>query len=146
MRFQAMPLPPANKCVGAAWGKFHLEVAPKQRHFGFMPVTLSIKNAPDNVVEALRQRARANHRSLQGELLAIIEEAARHTGTAPNRLDELMARVKARNLPQDGLRSVDIIRRERDRGWTYASNPNHHADTDADRAADLADSARNPGR
>jgi antitoxin FitA len=41
-----------------------------------MPVNLSIKNAPCGVVERLRQRAKRRHRSLQGELLAIIEEAA----------------------------------------------------------------------
>ena len=42
-----------------------------------MPVNLSIKNAPDEVVRHLRRRAERHHRSLQGELLAIIEEAAR---------------------------------------------------------------------
>lgn len=42
-----------------------------------MSVNLSIKNAPDDVVERLRQRADRHHRSLQGELLAIIEDAAR---------------------------------------------------------------------
>ncbi len=42
-----------------------------------MPVSLSIKNAPDEVVRRLRQRAERHHRSLQGELLAIIEEAVR---------------------------------------------------------------------
>ena len=41
-----------------------------------MPVNLSIKNAPDHTVERLRQRAVRNHRSLQGELMAIIEAAA----------------------------------------------------------------------
>jgi antitoxin FitA len=41
-----------------------------------MLVNLSIKNAPDDVVQRLRQRAERNHRSLQGELLAIIEAAA----------------------------------------------------------------------
>jgi plasmid stability protein len=40
-------------------------------------MTLSIKNAPDDVVQRLRRRAKKNHRSLQGELLAIIEEAVR---------------------------------------------------------------------
>jgi plasmid stability protein len=40
-----------------------------------MPVNLSIKNAPDEVVQRLRERAARNHRSLQGELMAIIEEA-----------------------------------------------------------------------
>jgi antitoxin FitA len=41
-----------------------------------MPVNLSIKNAPDYVVRRLRARAERHHRSLQGELLAIIEAAA----------------------------------------------------------------------
>ena len=40
-----------------------------------MPVNLSIKNAPDHIVARLRERARRHHRSLQGELLAIIENA-----------------------------------------------------------------------
>jgi plasmid stability protein len=40
-----------------------------------MPVNLSIKNAPDQVVQRLRERAERHHRSLQGELLAIIEAA-----------------------------------------------------------------------
>lgn len=42
-----------------------------------MPVNLSIKNAPDVIVERLRQRAKRHHRSLQGEMLAIFEEATR---------------------------------------------------------------------
>jgi plasmid stability protein len=97
-----------------------------------MPVTLSIKNAPDDVVEALRQRARANHRSLQGELLAIIEEATRRPVAAPDRVAEVLARAKARNLPQDGESSTDMIRRWRDSGYSLATNPTHHADTEAD--------------
>jgi plasmid stability protein len=42
-----------------------------------MSINLSIKNASDEVVAALKLRARQNHRSLQGELMAIIEAAAR---------------------------------------------------------------------
>jgi antitoxin FitA len=41
-----------------------------------MSVHLSIKNASDEVVAALKLRAKKHHRSLQGELMAIIEEAA----------------------------------------------------------------------
>ncbi len=40
-----------------------------------MPVNLSIKNVPDALAEKLRQRAERNHRSLQRELMAIIEQA-----------------------------------------------------------------------
>lgn len=37
--------------------------------------TLSIKDVPEDWAEALRQRAARNHRSLQGELTAILEAA-----------------------------------------------------------------------
>jgi plasmid stability protein len=40
-----------------------------------MPVNLSIKNVPDELAERLRERARRAHRSLQGELMVILEEA-----------------------------------------------------------------------
>jgi len=40
-----------------------------------MGITLSIKNAPSDVVRRLRRRAKNHRRSLQGELLTIIEEA-----------------------------------------------------------------------
>jgi plasmid stability protein len=52
---------------------------------------LSIKNVPNDVVERLRRRAERNHRSLQGELLAIIETAVREEQLATPReiLDEV---------------------------------------------------------
>ena len=37
--------------------------------------TLSIKDVPETWAEALRQRAARNHRSLQGKLIAIVEQA-----------------------------------------------------------------------
>ncbi|MGH8642775.1 MAG: FitA-like ribbon-helix-helix domain-containing protein [Burkholderiales bacterium] len=40
-----------------------------------MPVTLTIKEVPDRVADKLRQRAAASHRSLQGELMAMLEQA-----------------------------------------------------------------------
>lgn len=79
-----------------------------------MPVTLSIKNAPDDVVERLRERAARNHRSLQGELLSIIEAAV-----TPNRkldVDEVWAESKRLGLssPDD---STETIRADRDRDY-----------------------------
>jgi len=41
-----------------------------------MSVNLSIKNVPEAVAAKLRERAQRNHRSLQGELMAILENAA----------------------------------------------------------------------
>jgi hypothetical protein len=40
---------------------------------------LSVKDIPEAWAEALRQRAARNHRSLQGELMAIIEAALVNT-------------------------------------------------------------------
>jgi plasmid stability protein len=40
-----------------------------------MALNLSIKNVPEHVVERLRSRAERNRRSLQGELLTIVEAA-----------------------------------------------------------------------
>ena len=40
-----------------------------------MPVDLSIKRVPDVVARQLRRRAEHHHRSLQGELMAILQEA-----------------------------------------------------------------------
>lgn len=38
-------------------------------------VNFSIKNVPEAVAQGLRERAAQNHRSLQGELMAILEAA-----------------------------------------------------------------------
>jgi plasmid stability protein len=47
-----------------------------------MPVNLSIKQVPDELAERLRRRAARNRRSLQRELLSILEAAAGHGAPA----------------------------------------------------------------
>lgn len=42
-----------------------------------MAATLSVKNVPDEVVRALRNRAVSNQRTLQEELLHILKQAAK---------------------------------------------------------------------
>ena len=91
---------------------------------------LSIKDVPDEVAEALRQRAARNHRSLQGELMAIIQQAAQ-AGTvavpAPDRASfegrrgtrtiEELANERRALFPEPvrgGPLAVDIIRTDRD--------------------------------
>ena len=73
---------------------------------------LSIKSVPEEQVRRLRERAKANHRSLQGELRALIDEA---TGT-PRRLgiDEIGARVRGLNLTRRD-EAARLIREDRDR-------------------------------
>ena len=49
-----------------------------------MSVNLSIKEVPDMLADRLRLRAERNHRSLQGELMAIIERAANEPSDTPS--------------------------------------------------------------
>jgi plasmid stability protein len=48
-----------------------------------MAVNLSIKGVGDDVAARLRLRAERNHRSLQGELMAIVEDAAADSSARP---------------------------------------------------------------
>jgi plasmid stability protein len=101
--------------------------------------TLSIKDVPDDLAERLRQRAARNHRSLQGELMAIIEQAVQPSQPAPapapppeavglgwggrpilrrgsKTIEQIAAEHRAR-FPQplrSGPSAVDIIRADRD--------------------------------
>ena len=76
-----------------------------------MSVSLSIKNVPASVLERLRARAARNRRSLQGELLDLIERAADELPAISARA--VHERIKKLNLPE-GERSVEIIRELRD--------------------------------
>ena len=94
-----------------------------------MSVNLSIKDVPDDVAERLRARAARNHRSLQGELMTIVEQAAAEA-PAPSdiyrtavfvqrgtKTIEQIAADARRRFPeavQGGPRAVDIIRQDRD--------------------------------
>lgn len=77
-----------------------------------MPTNLSIKNAPDHLVSRLRERARRHHRSLQGELLAIIENAIREE--QPSTAAEVLAEVRRLGLETPG-EAASVVRADRDR-------------------------------
>jgi plasmid stability protein len=89
-----------------------------------MAVNLSVKNVPDELAELLRRRAAANHRSLQKELLSILE-AALGRAAAPRgsampvadgrtlTIDEVAERAR-KLFPHGTESSVDYIRRMRD--------------------------------
>lgn len=76
-----------------------------------MPVNLSIKNAPDEIVIRLRERASRNHRSLQGELLAILEGAVRNEDRLSP--DDVLERVRRLGLHTPS-ESAAMIRADRD--------------------------------
>jgi antitoxin FitA len=91
---------------------------------------LSIKDVPEHVAQALRQRAARNHRSLQGELMVIIQEAVQpgdvtkqtstrrsFEGRRGTRTIEEFAEESRRLFPEPvrgGPLGVDIIRADRD--------------------------------
>ena len=71
-------------------------------------VTLSVKNVPNDVAKRLRARAARNHRSLQGELMAILSVAA-HSPT----VGELATFVRELGLSTPS-ESAALIRADRD--------------------------------
>lgn len=77
-----------------------------------MPVNLSINNVPDELAERLRRRAERSHRSLQGELMTILTEAA---GRSSGRLSvqEVRRRVAELGLRTHG-ESAAMVREDRD--------------------------------
>lgn len=87
---------------------------------------LSIKNVPAAVIERLRERAARNHRSMQGELLALVSAAAAGTPGEPalaapaGRGHKSIEQIAAEHLQRRprpltrGEPSVDLIRADRD--------------------------------
>lgn len=89
---------------------------------------LSIKDVPEALAEALRRRAALNHRSLQGELMFIIEQAAAGMAAPPGAassaatrrghkaIEQIAAEMRAAGVrPVAGQPlAVDILRAERD--------------------------------
>ncbi len=75
-----------------------------------MPVNLSIKNAPDDMVQRLRESAERHHRSVQGELMAIIEAAVRED--RPVTPAEILADVR-RLGPHTPREAASIVRADR---------------------------------
>jgi antitoxin FitA len=76
-----------------------------------MPINLSIKNAPDDLVAALKIRAQRNHRSMQREVLTILETAVREP--RPLTPDEILAKVRRLGL-RTPAEAADMIRKDRD--------------------------------
>ena len=89
-----------------------------------MSVNLSIKEVPDDLAERLRQRAARNHRSLQGELMAIIAQAAsepapqvpgiKHSWAQGWKTIEQVADEARQRYPVGTASSVEFIRAMRD--------------------------------
>lgn len=85
-----------------------------------MPVDFSIKQVPDEIAERLRDRAQRNHRSLQGELRALIEAAAMESAEPVKVLRERAPvygagiEMSSRRVVAPQSESALMIREERD--------------------------------
>lgn len=77
-----------------------------------MSPSLSIKNVPEEVLQRLRTRAERNRRSLQKELLAIVEAAAFEKPEMT--LEELAQRAREMGLSSPD-QATRWIREDRDR-------------------------------
>jgi plasmid stability protein len=76
-----------------------------------MSMNLSIKNVPDELAERLRERAARNHRSLQGELMAILEQSVTDKAVVTPR--EILDEVRNLGL-KTGAQAARMVREERD--------------------------------
>ena len=77
--------------------------------------TLYVREVPERLYKRLRARARRNGRSLNAEVIEILEGTAARDAEAAavtRRLAELAQRI---DLPADAPRPEEIIRAERDR-------------------------------
>ena len=68
-----------------------------------MPVNLSVKNVPEAIAAKLRERAARNHRSLQGELMAILENAAIEPNVTRTSAGGASYEIEASTAPNEGL-------------------------------------------
>ena len=76
-----------------------------------MAVSFSIKNVPDHLAEKIRRRAVMNHRSLQRELLVILEESV--TGERALTPSDILSELQRIGL-KTPKEAVGLVRKDRD--------------------------------
>lgn len=76
-----------------------------------MTVNLSIKNVPEEIADRLRRRAARHHRSLQGELMTILEDAVSEDDAISP--EEALERVRSIGL-ETPREAAEMIRSDRD--------------------------------
>ena len=87
-----------------------VEVRRKEGRDPRQVVDFSIKEVPAELAERVRARADQHHRSLQGELMTILEEAVQY---APTTVGDLRQAVRQSGL-QTGPEATDMVRGGRD--------------------------------
>jgi len=74
---------------------------------------VTVRNLDDAVVESLKKRARANNRSLEGELRQLLTDAAKPVGPAD--LRALAERIAAMTPDRPQTDSADLLHEDRRR-------------------------------
>jgi plasmid stability protein len=81
--------------------------------------TLYVENVPDDLYEALRNRARSQRRSIAAEVLMLLEENIPTKKTLKARREALKKLEKLRSTPSPGSgpfpTSEEVIREDRER-------------------------------
>jgi plasmid stability protein len=75
---------------------------------------LHIRNVPEQVVATLKRRAKENGRSLNSEVVEILEDSGRRYEQAADLLRELGELRAEWLLPDDAPKPEDVIREARD--------------------------------
>lgn len=83
-----------------------------------MGINLSIKDVPDEEVERLRERAKRNHRSLQGELRALVQEAVNVKPSSETSrkltIQDIAKRIRKLDISSRS-EAARLVRQDRDR-------------------------------
>jgi plasmid stability protein len=77
--------------------------------------TLYVRDVPEKLYKRLRARARRNGRSLNAEVLELIDEAVLRELTSDEITDRLAELAAEIDLSPDAPRPEDMIRQERNR-------------------------------
>ena len=76
-----------------------------------MAVTLRVENVPEEIAARLEERARKSRRSLQGELLRILEKAVAEEGRLTPK--QVLEKVRSMKL-KTPAESATFVRQDRD--------------------------------
>jgi antitoxin FitA len=104
-----------------SWNKQHLDKTEKKFHNGSKMepkrgnmVTLTIKNVPETIYERIKIQAKNNHRSINGEIISLLEHAL---SIPPIDVEGTIKRArKIRELTADYVISADEIEKMIDEG------------------------------
>jgi plasmid stability protein len=115
--FWKEPLISGSFCIGRGLNlKGHVKsiILPLWNHFGVTYMaTLTIKNIPSTLYDALKQQAAVNHRSLNGEVIVSLEQAVRKQGVAVQEILTRARSVRIKMSPDTTLTNQIINRAKR---------------------------------